>query len=79
MNPRKGKKTASENAVMILNAYEHQGYEDAKRVIKDLNSGRKQEINRNLIAMHALVAAMQGELTRSFGIIGLLRHIKALS
>lgn len=77
--PKMRKKTASENAVMVLNTYKQQGYEDAKRLVNTLSSDGDREISRNLIAMHALVAAMQGELTRSFGIIGLLRYTKSLS
>lgn len=77
--PKKRQKTAAENAVMILNAYENIGYENAKHVIEELNGGEKQLISRDLMAMHVLVAAMQGEILKGFGIIRLLRHAKSTS
>jgi len=77
--PKKRQKTAAENSVMILNAYEKNGYDSAKHVIDELNKGEKQLISHNLIAMHALVAAMQGEILKGFGIIGLLRHANSFS
>ncbi|GAA0877572.1 hypothetical protein GCM10009119_05400 [Algoriphagus jejuensis] len=77
--PKERQKTASENAVRILAVYENKGYGDAKLVIEELSSAEKQEISRQLIAMHALVAVMQGELKKGLGIIGLLRYTKSLS
>lgn len=77
--PKNREKTASENAVRILSVYDSRGYGDAKQIVRELCSGEKQKINRNLMAMHALVAVMQGEIARGVGIIGLLRHAKALS
>lgn len=72
--PKERQKTAAENAVMILNVYEKNGYANAKHLIEELNTGEKKLISMNLIAMHALVAAMQGEISKGFGITGLLRH-----
>ena len=72
--PKQRQKSADENAVMILNAYEKNGYDNAKHVIDELNKGEKKLISRNLIAMHVLVAAMQWEISKGFEIIGLLRH-----
>jgi putative intracellular protease/amidase len=76
---KKREKTAAENAVLILNAYEKRGYGKAKQMIEELSSGEKQVISRDLIAMHALVAAMQWEISKGFEIIGLLRHVKTTS
>ncbi|MCL6261099.1 type 1 glutamine amidotransferase domain-containing protein [Aquiflexum sp. TKW24L] len=77
--PKKRQKTDAENAVLVLNAYEKQGYKSAKKVIEDLKFGEKELINRNLIAMHAVVSAMRWEISKGFGIIGLLWHAKSLS
>lgn len=77
--PKKRQKTDAENAVFVLNAYENKGYNYAKQVIEELNLGEKQLISRNLIAMHAVVAAMQGDVLKGFGIIGLLRHANSFS
>jgi putative intracellular protease/amidase len=70
--PKKREKSAAENAVSILNAYEKDGYANAKILIEKLNEGEKQVIDRNLIAMHVLVAAMQWEISRGVELIGLL-------
>lgn len=77
--PKARPKTASENAVMILNAYENADYENAKRVIEELNKDEKKPLSRDLIGMHALVAAMQGNISKVFDIIGLLRYAKSFS
>lgn len=75
--PKQREKTAAENAVLILKTYEISGYKNAKRVIEELNTGENKVISRDLIAMHALVAGMQWKISKGFGILGLLRHIKA--
>ncbi|OOG77660.1 type 1 glutamine amidotransferase domain-containing protein [Algoriphagus sp. A40] len=72
--PKKREKSAAENTVSILNAYEKDGYAKAKLLIEGMNQGEKQEIDRNLMAMHALVAAMQWEISRGVELIGLLRY-----
>lgn len=77
--PKKRQKTDSENAVLILNAYEKNGYKRAKKVIEELHLDEKQLISRNLIAMHAVVAAMQGDILKVFGIVRLLSHSKSFS
>ena len=72
--PKKREKSAAENTVSVLNVYEKDGYAKAKLVIDEFNKGETQEIDRNLLAMHVLVATMQWEISRGLEIIGLLRY-----
>jgi len=72
--PKKREKSAAENAVSILNAYEKDGYAKAKQLIGDLNDHEKRLIDRHLLAMHVLVAAMQWEISKGVELIGLLRY-----
>src|SRR5690606_15976972 len=71
--PKKREKSAAENTVSVLNVYEKDGYAKAKLVIDEFNKDEIQEIDRHLLAMHVLVAAMQWEISRGLEIIGLLR------
>ncbi len=72
--PKKREKSAAENTVSVLNVYEKEGYAKAKLLIKKFNKGEIQGIDRNLLAMHVLVAAMQWKISRGLEIIGLLRY-----
>lgn len=72
--PKMREKSEAENAVSILNVYEKEGYAKAKLLIEELNEGGKQVIDRNLLAIHVLVAAMQWEIYRGVELIGLLRY-----
>lgn len=68
--------TAEENTIDILSIYEAKGSIPAKAMIKEISSHPQKEIDRNLLAMHSIVAAMQWNLGKSFDLIGLLAYAK---
>ncbi|MDR7131620.1 putative intracellular protease/amidase [Algoriphagus sp. 4150] len=70
--PKKRQKSAAENAIKVLKAFEYAGYDHARKVIRELNIGENQQISKNLIALHALIAVMQWKLLKGFEIIRLL-------
>ncbi len=67
--------TAEENAIQILGLFHKQGYQSAKTRISELTESQL-EIDRTLIAMHSIVAAMQWDLVNSIKLIGLLKFAK---
>lgn len=77
--PKKRIKTGEENAVKVLNTFEHEGYAQAKATITNLIGARQSPLNRELIAIHSIVAAMQWDLIRAVKLIGLLYHAKSQS
>ena len=68
--------TDEENAVKVLAIYETQGSQKAKEMINRMVVVEKKPINRVLIAMHSIVAAMKGDVNRFFDIIGLVSYAK---
>ena len=70
-------KTSEEVSVDILNMYEQHGYGKTKTYIQQLLNEKEHTINGNLIAMHALVAAMSYKPTKTVQLIGLLRVVKS--
>jgi putative intracellular protease/amidase len=75
--PKARMKTGEENAVMVLNILEDHGYDQAKESISDFQSVKRAPVNRELIAMHCIVAAMQWDIWKAIKLIGLLRYAKA--
>jgi putative intracellular protease/amidase len=73
--PKKRSITPEENAIQILGIYHQQGYKSAKKRITEM-AVNQIEINRTLLAMHSIVAAMQWDIAKSFTLIRLLRHAK---
>lgn len=71
--PKPRNKTAEEHSVVILQAYEDLGYTGAKKVLTKMLESRK-IIKKDLIAMHSIVAVMQGKMIKAFHIIRLLAH-----
>ncbi len=71
--------TGEENSVVVLNILEDDGYEKAREFITELRSVKQLPLNRELIAMHSVVALMQWDLNRVIKIIGLLKHAKSLA
>lgn len=71
--------TAEENAVQILMVYESFGSKKAKESIEKMLTVEHKPIARELIAMHSIVAVMDGELGRFFDILGLTSYAKRKS
>lgn len=73
--PKKRVITPEENAIKVLKSFEDQGYEAAKELITKM-ANNSLELNRELLAVHSMVAAMQWNVARSSRLIGLLRYAK---
>ncbi|MEO0573043.1 MAG: type 1 glutamine amidotransferase domain-containing protein [Bacteroidota bacterium] len=71
--------TAEENAVEVLIKYEVEGAQEARTLIKRMSSEKERDIERILIAKHSLMAAMQGDIGRFFGLVGLTAYTKKMS
>ncbi len=71
--PKIRMKTPEENTVHVLSIYEKRGYSDAKKAIENFHVVQKTEIDRTLLAMHSIVAAMQWKIGKSLRLIGLLQ------
>ncbi|PRX54909.1 type 1 glutamine amidotransferase domain-containing protein [Flagellimonas meridianipacifica] len=71
--------TPEENAVEVLVTYETSGSRKAKALIEQMYTEEKVEIERVLIAKHSLIAAMQGNIGRFFGLVGLTSYTKKIA
>lgn len=71
--------TAEENTVTVLSMYQSQGYSKAKATLNDLLDVEGQPIDRNLLAMHSLVAGMQWHLSETVDMVRLLAYAKSQS
>lgn len=70
--------TAEENAVDILLAYHQNGSQKARELIEKKLNYRKKSIDRLLIAKHSIIAAMKGEVSEFFNIVGLVSFVKKM-
>lgn len=77
--PKRRIKTGEENSVVVLNILEDHGYDKARELITELRSVKQLPLNRELIAVHSIVAAMQWDLIKAIKIIGLLKHAKSFA
>jgi putative intracellular protease/amidase len=77
--PKERIKSGEENSVAVLNILEEYGYGKAKELITDLRTVNQSPLNRELIAIHSIVAAMQWDLIKTIKIIRLLNHAKSLA
>ncbi|MDN5202535.1 type 1 glutamine amidotransferase domain-containing protein [Fulvivirgaceae bacterium BMA10] len=77
--PKERKKTPEENTVHVLSVYERQGYVQTKREIKDLYVREQKDLDRVLLAMHSIVAAMQWKIGKSIDLIRLMAYVKGLT
>ena len=68
--------TGEENAVSVLKVYEQSGAIEAKAEIKRFLVEEKQPVDRVLILSHSVMAAINGELGRFFGLIALTSYTK---
>lgn len=71
--PKKRAITAEEHSIEILGRYESEGYEGAKNTINQYaNDGLP--IDRELLAVHGIVAVMQFDLVKTVNLISLLSY-----
>ncbi|MFS4447537.1 type 1 glutamine amidotransferase domain-containing protein [Maribacter sp. 2307UL18-2] len=70
--------TDEENAVSVLLTYHKLGVPKAKEMIVHMLEVQKTPINRVLVAKHGIIAAMQGDVSSFFEIIGLVSFIKQM-
>jgi len=66
--------TAEENSVAILEVYHQQGYGAAREKIAEFCTENKQPIDRELLAIHSIMAGMQFKISDVAGIIRLLSY-----
>ncbi len=78
-DPKQRVLTAEENAVYVLKKYETDGSRKAKALIQQLYVQEELEIERILIAKHSLIAAMQGDIGRFFGLVALTSYTKKMA
>ena len=71
--------TAEENAVKVLQVYESYGSEKAKTLIKKMASQENMPMARDFIASHSIIAAMEVNIGRFFGLLGLVSYAKKVS
>lgn len=75
--PKDRVKTQEENTIQLLTTLEENGYESTKNQIAKM--AKKQiKIDHALLAMHSIVAGMQWKIGKSFQLVGLLAHAKAV-
>lgn len=72
--PKKRIVTAEENSISVLVALEAEGYKRAKVAIDTFCSRDAMSIDRRLLAMHSIVAAMQFDLKKAVNQIRLLAY-----
>lgn len=66
--------TTEENSISVLETYASEGYRQAKIAIDEFCARDAKSIDRRLLAMHTLVAAMQFDLKKAINLIRLLAH-----
>ena len=74
--PKYREKTSEENAVKVLSVYKEQGKQEAKKVIEQIVLKDKMDVDRMLIAKHAVIAAMKWDVSHFFNIINLVSYAK---
>ena len=74
--PKRRVITSEENAIQVLGSFEDQGFKAAKELITEMAENRL-KMNRTLLAMHGIVAAMQWNVAKSFQLVRLVYHAKS--
>jgi putative intracellular protease/amidase len=72
--PKQRRVTTEENAVSVLRTLEAEGYRQAKQAIDHFCARDAMAIDRRLLAMHSIVAAMQFDLRKAVNQIRLLSY-----
>lgn len=68
--------TTDENSVQILASYEEAGLQRARAHLEFLITTEEGRINRNLIAVHAILAAMRWDLVKAYELVRIVAAIK---
>lgn len=76
--PKKRITTSEENAIRVLGSFEEHGFKAARNLITEM-SDDSLKMNRTLLAMHGIVAAMQWNIIKSIRLIRLVSHAKSVS
>jgi putative intracellular protease/amidase len=66
--------TTEENSISVLETFEAEGYRQAKSAIDKFCTRDAMSIDRELLAMHSIVAAMQFDLKKAVNLIRLLSY-----
>jgi len=77
--PKHRQITGEENAGKVLLVYEKEGSDKAKKLIDKLIIEEKKPVDRLLIASHSIIAGMQGDIGRFFGLTRLTSYAKSKS
>ncbi|WOK06561.1 type 1 glutamine amidotransferase domain-containing protein [Imperialibacter roseus] len=72
--PKRRAITSEENTIAILEVYETDGYRKAKAAIDERCAADVTSVDRKLLAMHSIVAAMQFEMVKAINLIRLLSY-----
>lgn len=72
--PKMREITPEESTVSILAIYENDGYNKAKNTIKKYCSNNTRPIDRELLAVHSIVAAMQFKIVKAVNLVRLLSY-----
>ncbi len=66
--------TAEENSINILYAYETSGFQAALTILQNMVSDQSLSVDRTLIAMHSIVALMDWQFAKTFGLLRILKQ-----
>lgn len=77
--PKPRNETPDELAIQVLGTYEEKGFTSAEEMVDKFYSQKPEEVNRTLIAMHAIVGVMQGKVGKSIDLVRLVAHAKSKS
>ena len=72
--PKQRSVTSEENSISVLETFESEGFSQAKSVIDKFCSRDAMSIDRKLLAMHSIVAAMRFDLKKTVNLIRLLSY-----
>ena len=78
-NPKPRVATAEENTIEILSTYESAGIKEARAQVEYMLKRNDKSVDRNLLAIHGILAAMQWNFSKVYDILGLLVYAKDLS
>jgi putative intracellular protease/amidase len=73
-NPKAREITAEENSVQVLEVYENEGFDKAKTLISLYCAEQITPVDRELLAVHSLLAAYQLDLGKFVNLIRLLKY-----
>lgn len=74
--PKYREKTPEENAVKILNTFNREGKQEAKKMIDEICIVQNKPVARILIAKHSIMAIMQGNFGDFYNLLALTSYAK---